>query len=110
MGRKEGIDEQQLQDLTQFESSPHFDDTEKTVLRLAAVLTRTPANVSDELYAALRRCFSERQLVELTAVITWENARARFNRVYNIQAEGFSQGQFCPIPELSSAHSPTASA
>ena len=69
------------------------------VLRLATDLTRTPANVSDELYAALRQHFSERQLVELTAVITWENARARFNRVYNIQPEGFSKGAFCPLPE-----------
>jgi alkylhydroperoxidase family enzyme len=72
---------------------------EKIVLRLATDLTRTPANASDELYAALRQHFSERQLVELTAVITWENARARFNRVYNIQAEGFSKGAFCPLPE-----------
>jgi len=72
---------------------------EKIVLRLATDLTRTPANASDELYAALRQHFSERQLVELTAVITWENARARFNRVYNIQPEGFSKGDFCPLPE-----------
>jgi len=37
--------------------------------------------------------------VELTAVITWENARARFNRAYAIAAEGFSKGKFCPLPE-----------
>lgn len=63
------------------------------------MLTSTPADVSDELYAALRRHFSERQLVELAAVITWENGRARFNRTFAIAAEGFSEGQFCPIPE-----------
>ncbi len=99
MGRKEGITEQQLQDITQFESSPHFDEKEMTVLRLATALTRTPANVSDELYSALRTHFSERQLVELTGVITWENARARFNRTFGIAAEDFSKGQFCPMPE-----------
>jgi alkylhydroperoxidase family enzyme len=76
---------------------------EKVVLRLAADLTRTPANVSDELYSALRQHFSDRQLVELAAVITWENARARFNRVYNIQPEGFSKGAFCPLPESPAA-------
>ena len=69
------------------------------MLRLATALTRTPANVPDELYAALRQQFSESQLVELSAVITWENARARFNRTFNIAAEGFSEGQFCPMPE-----------
>lgn len=99
MGRKSGVTEPQLLDLAQFESSPHFDDAEKIVLRLATTLTRIPTDVSDELYAHLRRHFSERQLVELTAVITWENARARFNRVYDIQSESFSKGKFCPIPE-----------
>lgn len=67
------------------------------------MLTRIPTNVSEELYAALRQRFSERQLLELTAVITWENARARFNRVYDIPPEGFSKGQFCPLPEHSSS-------
>jgi alkylhydroperoxidase family enzyme len=70
------------------------------VLRMATALTRTPANVSDDLYSALHAHFSQRQLVELTAVITWENARARFNRTFAIEAEGFSKGQFCPMPDL----------
>lgn len=88
-----------MQDISNFESSTDFNEQEKIVLRLATALTHTPANVSDELYAALRQRFSERQLVELTAVITWENARARFNRTFNVAAEGFSEGQFCPMPE-----------
>jgi alkylhydroperoxidase family enzyme len=62
-------------------------------------MTRTPATVTDELYASLRNHFSERQLVELSATISWENYRARFNRTFAIAAEGFSEGQFCPLPE-----------
>jgi alkylhydroperoxidase family enzyme len=62
-------------------------------------MTRTPATVTDDLYTALRDQFSERELVELTAVISWENYRARFNRTFAIAAEGFSGGQFCPLPE-----------
>jgi len=88
-----------LHDLAQFDSSPHFDACEKTVLRLAVAMTRTPSNISGELYFALRQLFSEPQLVELSAVISWENARARFNRTFDIPAEGFSKGQFCPMPE-----------
>ena len=99
MGRKSGITEAQLHDLSQFESSPHFDAREKTVLHLAVALTRTPADVLDPLYSTLREHFSEPELVELSAVITWENARARFNRVFAIPADNFSQGQFCPMPE-----------
>jgi alkylhydroperoxidase family enzyme len=72
---------------------------EKLVLRLAASLTRTPSDVPSELFAALRLVFSERELVELTATIAWENYRVRFNRTFAIGAEGFSEGQFCPLPE-----------
>lgn len=69
------------------------------MLRLVIALTRTPSDVSDELFAAIRVEFSERDLVELTSAIAWENYRARFNRTFAIEAEGFSKGQFCPLPE-----------
>jgi len=62
-------------------------------------MTRTPSTVTDGLYVALRNQFSERELVELSATISWENYRARFNRTFAIVAEGFSEGQFCPLPE-----------
>lgn len=94
-----GITEEQLRDLGKFDASPHFNEEEKLVLRLAVELTRTPAEVSDDFFAALRSRFSERELVELTAAIAWENYRARFNRTFAVEAEGFSEGKFCPLPE-----------
>lgn len=72
---------------------------EKLVLRLTVALTRIPSNVSDELFSELRAEFSEPQLVELATAIAWENYRARFNRTFDIFAEGFSEGAFCPLPE-----------
>jgi len=98
VSRKTGITEEQLRCLADFDVSPHFADYEKLVLRLAVELTRTPSNVADSLYESLRRRFSERQLVELSAAIAWENYRARFNRTFNVAPEGFSQGDFCPLP------------
>jgi alkylhydroperoxidase family enzyme len=99
VGRKAGITEDQLHDLARFEESAAFSRAEKLALRLTVVLTRTPAEVDDELFAALRGEFSEPQLVELTTAIAWENYRARFNRTFGILPEGFSQGAFCPLPE-----------
>jgi alkylhydroperoxidase family enzyme len=104
VGRKAGITEDQLRDLAVFETSPHFDETEKLVLRLSVELTRTPAKVPNELYAALRARFSEAALVELNAAICWENYRARFNRTFEIEPEGFSEGQYCPLPEPGTLH------
>jgi alkylhydroperoxidase family enzyme len=99
VGRKAGITETQLRDLACFEGSQAFDPREKLVLRLTIGMTRTPAAVDDDLFAALRREFSEPQLVELATAIAWENYRSRFNRAFGIRAEGFSEGSFCPLPE-----------
>ena len=69
------------------------------MLDYAVALSRTPANVSDELVKRLREELSDQQLVELTANIAWENFRARFNRGFDVAAQGFSEGAVCPIPE-----------
>ncbi len=62
-------------------------------------MTQTPVEVSDELFAALRQHFNEAQMVELTAAIAWENYRARFNHAFGVEAQGFSNGAYCPLPE-----------
>ena len=62
-------------------------------------LSETPANASDELVASLRKDLDPKQLVELTAMIAWENFRARFNRGFDVAAQGVSEGAFCPLPE-----------
>jgi len=70
---------------------------EKRVLRYAVALTRTPAEVPEELFNSLREHFDPQQMVELTAAIAWENFRARFNRGFAVEAEGFTEGAICPV-------------
>ena len=84
--------------LADFESSAVFSELEKLVLRYAVGMTATPVEVSNDLFAKLQRRFTERQLVELTSAIAWENYRARFDHAFGIEAEGFSKGAFCPLP------------
>jgi alkylhydroperoxidase family enzyme len=97
VGRGDGISEEQLADLADFEGSPAFSELEKRVLRYAVALTRTPAKVSEGLFNSLREHFSPQQMVELTSAIAWENFRARFNRGFGIEAEGFMEGAACPV-------------
>jgi alkylhydroperoxidase family enzyme len=97
VSRGEGASAQQLADLAAFEDSPAFSEVEKRVLRYAAALTRTPADVSEELFNSLREHFNPQQMVELTAVIAWENFRARFNRGFGVEAEGFTEAASCPV-------------
>ena len=68
-------------------------------MRYAAAMTATPVEVSDELFEELKHKFDERQLVELTFAIAWENWRARFNHAFAIESEGFYHGTVCLLPQ-----------
>ena len=77
------------------------------MLDYAEALTRSPTQVSEALREALVGEFGEDLLVELTATIAWENFRARFNRGFDVPAQGFSEGACCPLPEaLSPSETP----
>ena len=99
MGRKAGVTEEQLMALQDFEDSAAFTDVEKLVLRYASAMTNTPVDVSDALFEALHEHFDERQLVELTTTVAWENYRARFDHAFGIEAEGFYRGALCLLPQ-----------
>jgi alkylhydroperoxidase family enzyme len=103
LAHKEGITEKQLLALPHYRDSEQFSDLEKLVLDYAAAMSRTPTEVTDELFAALRQHFDERQLVELTNVIALENMRARFNSAFDMTPAGFSEGMVCAAPETISA-------
>lgn len=98
MGRDQGLTEDKLRALGEDAMSAALSDVEKLALRLAEAMTRTPAEIPDELFASLQSHFSDRQLVELTSAIAWENYRARFDHAFGAEAEGFSDGAYCPVP------------
>jgi hypothetical protein len=43
--------------------------------------------VSDDLFASLRRFWTDDAIVELTEVIAWENASSKFNRALRIPSQ-----------------------
>jgi len=98
VGRRSGITESQLAALPDFEDAIEFSGTEKLVLRYAVAMTNTPVEISDDLFQALQQIFDERQLVELTSAIAWENYRARFDHAFGIESEGFYKGALCLLP------------
>jgi len=63
------------------------------VLRYTTGMTRTPVKVPEELFAELTEHFSEKQIVELTSAIAWENYRARFDHALGIESAGFLGGK-----------------
>lgn len=99
LSRAQGISEQQLRDLPRYRESDAFTELEKLVLDFATAMTRTPTDMSDELFAALSRHLDEPQMVELATAVALENLRARFNHALGIESQNFSEGSFCAIPE-----------
>ena len=86
VGRKAGLTDAKLVALTGSDLGV-FNDKERLVIELADAMADTPANVSDELYARLSKEFTEEQLLDLGANIAWENYRARFNRVFDVESD-----------------------
>jgi alkylhydroperoxidase family enzyme len=66
-----------------------FSPEERAALEYAERMTITGEKVDDELFARLRRHFTEAQIVELTAAVALENFRSKFNIPLGIEAQGF---------------------
>src|SRR6266446_7939217 len=90
VGRKQGISNDKLDAVADYAHHAGFTEPERAALAYAEMVTISPNDVSDELFAELRRHFSERQIVEITAQAAFENYRARLNRSLRIEDDGFA--------------------
>jgi len=86
VGRKAGLTDEKLRAVLSDDFSV-FNETERLVIELADAMVTAPAKVSDDLYAVLRKQFSEEQLMQLSAQIAFENYRARWNRVFDVESD-----------------------
>lgn len=90
MGKKSGVlTEQEIAAISQYFDSNLFSVREKVALEYAEAVSKTPVNVSDEMFERLKNYFNEKQIVELTASIAYENYRARFNHALKIESDNF---------------------
>jgi alkylhydroperoxidase family enzyme len=96
--RNSGFSDEELLALPRYQASDLFTDREKTALDFAVAVMRTPVDVTDELFDRMRQYFTEKQMVELTALLTLVNLD-RFNAAFGIGAAGFSEGMVCVPPD-----------
>lgn len=94
VGRKKGISFEKLGAIEAFRESDLFSAAEKAALAYAEEMCRTPVAVPDAIFEAVRSHFDDRAIVELTATISLENLRARFNRALEVPGDNL-----CPLPE-----------
>lgn len=79
--------DEKIEALGDYATSPLYNDGERIALEYADAMTITGREVTDELFARLRRHYSDDAIVELTEIIAWENASSKFNRALRIPSQ-----------------------
>ncbi|HEY8293388.1 MAG TPA: hypothetical protein VIG44_12910 [Thermomicrobiales bacterium] len=91
MSSELGVSDEKILALSDYATSALYDDAERIALAYADAMTVTGQDVSDELFARLRAFYDDDAIVELTAVIAWENASSKFNRALRVPSQGLWQ-------------------
>jgi len=73
------VDDQKLAAIWEYETSPLFTEAERAALRFAQSAGVVPNAVTDQDFAALRRHFSDEEIVELVGVIAYFGFLNRWN-------------------------------
>ena len=87
MGSALGIPDEKILALGAYRESPFYDEAERAALEYADAMTLSDREVDDALFARLRRSYGDDAIVELTAVIAWENASSKFNRALRVPSQ-----------------------
>ena len=88
---KRGLTEAHLEALPRFEDSPLFDDRIKAALAYVETATYSDRRVDATLIARLKNHFDDEAIIELTALIAFQNLSSKFNSALNVSAQGFCQ-------------------
>jgi alkylhydroperoxidase family enzyme len=95
-GMQHGVDPRKVRDVPRWRDSDAYDDRERLVLEYAEAVCATPAQLTDDLVARLRRTFTEPEIVELAGWVALENYRSRANAGLGLVSQGFSDR--CALP------------
>ena len=86
-GGDNGVPDEKLEALWEFETNPVFSDAERAALRVAMTGGQCPSYATPEDMAELRRHFTEEQVVEIGAVIALFGFNNRWNALMETDIE-----------------------
>ena len=89
LGLGRGIAEDKLRALPLFEDSTLFSERDKAALAYSEAATRSDRHVGEELILRLRKHFDDQAIVELAALIAYQNMSSKFNAALGVPAQGF---------------------
>ena len=84
-----GISEDKLWALEDWYSSNLFDERERAALDYAEAITRSDLEVTDDVMARVKQAFHDDAIIELTALIAFQNLSSKFNSALAVPAQGF---------------------
>ena len=88
MGSELGVPDDKILALEEYTTSELYDEQERAALQYADSITLSEQDVDEALFERVRGRFGEDAVIELTAVIAWENASSKFNRALRVPSQG----------------------
>jgi AhpD family alkylhydroperoxidase len=92
---KRGVPVRKVEALDAWQRSEQFNELERVALEYAEAVTLRSDAVSDSLIERLKQNFDDNAIVELTALIAFQNLSSKFNSALGVPPQGF-----CRIPPL----------
>jgi AhpD family alkylhydroperoxidase len=89
VGLQRGLKEEELAALPRFADASVFDERKKAALHYAEAMTDSNRHTDQALLSGLQRHFSDDAIIELTALIAFQNMSSKFNAGLGIEAQGF---------------------
>jgi len=92
-GLERGVAPEKLLAVAGYRESPLFSEREKAALAHAEAMTANLAAGRDAVIARLREHYSDDEIIELTALVAFQNLSSKFNTALGVPAQGF-----CHVP------------
>lgn len=102
---KRGADLAKLAELERFETSALFSEREKAALAYAEAVTYSDRQPAPEHFERLRLHFDDDAIIELTALIAFQNLSSKFNSALGVEPQGFCRA--APQPKGNGSHPET---
>jgi AhpD family alkylhydroperoxidase len=86
---RRGVGEDKLWALEDWRKSNLFDERERVALDYAEAITRSDMQVTDDLMERVKQQFEDDAIIELTALIAFQNMSSKFNASLAVPPQGF---------------------
>jgi uncharacterized peroxidase-related enzyme len=92
-----GVAPNKIEALDNWPQSPLFSDNERIALEYAEAVTLRSDAIDEGLFERLKKNFDDDTIVELTALIAFQNLSSKFNSALGVPPQGFCR--FRPVPD-----------